>query len=246
VTVLPIVAAVVAIAGTLQSDTALHVVGDVVRVTLTTTIHIVFWTTLVFAIIERTPNLKWSPIRPWTPDELPEPRTRRTSTAELVGETVMAGLFITLILLTPVLKFQTEPDGTAINVLSPWLWDTGFVYVFVALVAGGLAMAFVKHYVRWNPSVAIAAGLISLATASALIWIAASQRVVNPAFAEATGWPAVVPEWIHKGVIVGGAIAILVTAVQTVAGFVTRSWNPADLGSLIGAAVERLPGPPRR
>lgn len=243
----PISAAVVAVTETLKTGaTPASVIGATISVAITTTVHVVFWTTLVFAIIERTPALRWTPLRPWTPDHLPESQSRRQRFADLVAETVLVSLFGAFILLTPVFRFQTDANDDPINPLSPWLWDTGVVYVVVALMAAGLAADYVKYYVPWNGRLAALFGLVNLAPAGLLIWIGAQERLLNPAFAEAAGWPAPVSEWVHKGLIIGGALSVIVTAVQTVVSFVTRAWNRGDLGSLIQNAVRGLPGSPNR
>jgi hypothetical protein len=245
-TVLPIVATVIAVVRAIEGGTVIDVVGGVVGTAITTAVHIVFWTTAVFAVIERTPDLRWTPIRPWTPDALPEQTTGRASAGELVAETVFSGLFLTLVLLSPTLRFQTRPDGTPIGVLSPWLWDTGVVYAFVALVAAGLALSFVRRHVRWNRVVAVVAALTGLGTASLLVWVGAHDRLLNPEFVAAAGWPQDVVRWVHVGLVVTSALAIVVTLVQAVAGFLTRSWQPTDLGAAIRNAVQRLPGPSKR
>jgi hypothetical protein len=245
-TVPPIVAVVIAVVRSVEGRAVGDVIVGVVGVTGTTAVHIVFWTTLLFAGIERTPGLRWTPIRSWTPDALPELPVRRPTIAELIGETVFTGLFVTFILLVPSLRFQTRADGTTINVLSPWLWDTGVVYVFVALVAVGLALSFVRHYVRWSAAVAVMVALTGLATTSLLLWVGANDRLLNPEFVTAAGWPAGVERWTHVGLLIAGSLGVVAVFIHAVVSFVTRSWHPADLGAAIRDALQRLPRRPNR
>jgi len=246
VTVVPLVAAAIAIVRVISGDNALQVVGGVVGVALTTAVHIATWVTLLFAILERIHGARWSPTRMWTPDLLPEPPSRQARTAELIGATVAGGVFLTGILLTPVLPFERDADGHVIGLLSPWLWETGFVYAFVAFAAAGVGFGFVRYYVRWTPLLAIVGALIGVASVGVLIWVATHDTLINPAFAQARGWPTTVTNWINPGVLIAGVISVLVTIGQLVSGFATRSWASADLGAMIRTSVTGIAKPRRR
>jgi HAAS domain-containing protein len=247
VLVVPLVAAVVAVVGALQAGATVgSVIGDVIGVAINTTVHIVFWTTLIFAIIERIPQLRWSRLRPWTPDDLPEAQTRPAAAGELVAGTVMTVLVWTLVLLSPTFRFETDAADKAIPFFSPWLWESGLVYVFIGLGAITLAVDYVKHYVRWNAVVAVLSGLVGLAGASLVVWVGAERRLLNPAFVTAAQWPAEVTTWVHRGLMIAGVLAIVVTVIQTIVSLVTRTWNRGDLGSLIQNSVRGLPGGPNR
>ncbi|MEU7892443.1 permease prefix domain 1-containing protein [Nonomuraea sp. NPDC049152] len=201
-TVVPAVAAAVGLVRTLQGGTALPVIGDTVGAAFTAAVHLAFWTTLVFAIIERTSAPRRTPIRPWTPAALPEPPSRRARYGELVTETVLFVLITTFVLLSPVVSTETDAHGEPIGVLSPWLWETGVVYLFLALVVATLAFSFVRYYARWSVPVAVTGSIADLAAAIMLIWLAATHRVLNPAFVQAAGWPSSVPQWIDTGLVV--------------------------------------------
>jgi hypothetical protein len=209
-------------------------------------VHLATWVTVFFAVLERIHGARWSPSRPWTPDLLPEPPRRRARTAELIGETVTGGVFLTGILLTPVLPLARDADGHVIGLLSPWLWDTGAVYAFVVLVAAGIGFGFVRYYVRWTPLLAIVGALISLATAGVMLWVATHDTLINLAFVEAQSWPSTVFKWINPGLLVAAGITVVVALAQLVSGFANRSWAPADLGSMIRTSVAGFSGPDRR
>lgn len=211
-TIVPAVAAAVGLVRTLQGGTALHVIGDTLGAAFTAGVHIAFWTTLLFVIIERVPALRRAPARSWTPDALPEPPSRRARYGELVTETVLLVLITTFVLLSPVVSTETDAAGDPIGVLSPWLWETGVVHLFIALVVADLGFSFAKYYARWNVPLALAGSLVGVACAITLIWLAANDRVLNPAFAEAAGWPSALPRWINAG-LVAISIGTLVHAV---------------------------------
>lgn len=217
ITVVPTVAAVVGLLRALDGDGASAVAGDAIGAALTAGFHVAFWTTLVFAILERVPTLKPLPIPKWTPAALPEPVGRRTRYAELIAGTVAMVLFTSLILISPVLRLQTDADGDPIGALDPWLWDTGLIYVFVGLLVIALAFNFATYYARPSVPVAVGRAATDIATSLTFIWFAANDHVVNPAFVEAVGWSSDVPRWINGGIVavcIASLLSTLITAVR--------------------------------
>jgi hypothetical protein len=214
ITVVPIVATVVGLLRALDGDSASAIAGDAIGSALTAGFHVAFWTTLVFAILERVPSLKPLPIPKWTPAALPEPVGRRSRYAELIAGTVAMVLFTTFILISPVLRIQTDADGDPIGAIDPWLWDTGLIYVFVGLLIVSLGFNFATYYARPSVPVVVGRAISDIATGLTLIWFAANDHVLNPAFVEAAGWPSDVPKWTN-GAIVAACIASLLSTVIT-------------------------------
>lgn len=217
--VVPAVAGVTGLVRALDGGTALPLLGDVLGAACTAGVHVAFWTTLVFAVVERAPAPRRSPTKPWTPTALPEPPSKRARYGELITETAMLVLFGTFILLSPVVSTRKDANGDPIGLLSPWLWDTGVVYLFLAVVVASLGFSFARHYARWSLPIAITGSLADVASAVALIWLATSDRVLNPAFVEAAGWSSSVPQWTN-GVLVLVSVG---TLVHTVVEAVTRA-----------------------
>ncbi|MFE3452291.1 permease prefix domain 1-containing protein [Nonomuraea sp. NPDC059194] len=202
-TVVPAVAAAVGLMRALHGAPAASVVGDTLGAALTAGLHLAFWTTLVFVIIERTATSRGRPARPWSPAALPDPPpSRRARYGELITLTVVTVLFSTFILLSPVVSTETDADGAAIGLFSPRLWETGVVHLFIALVIASLGFAYARHYIRWSVPFAVAGSLVDLACPLTLIWLAANDRLLNPAFVQAAGWPPSVPRWIGTGLVV--------------------------------------------
>jgi hypothetical protein len=201
-TVVPTVAAAVGLVQIVRGDTVGRVIGESIGAAMTTAVHIAVWTTLAFAVIERTPALRLTANRPWTPAALPAPPSRRARYGELITLTVVTVLVSTLVLLSPVISTEKDANGDPIGVLSPWLWDTGIVYVLIALVIASLGAAYAKHYLRWSVPHAIAGSLIDMASPLLMIWLATTDRVLNPAFVEAVGWPPTAVRWINAGLVV--------------------------------------------
>lgn len=210
--VVPAVAVIVGALRMVQGDTANGVIGGAIGTALTVAVHLVCWTTLGFAVLERGPQW-WRPA-PWTPAALPEPPSRRIRYAELISETVALVLFGSLILLSPTLSIERDADSQPIGVLSPWLWDTGVVYVYLAFVVASLGFSYAKYYLRGGLMMAVTGSLANLVPPAMLIWLAGADRVLNPAFVEAAGWSPDTTRWINIGLIAVAALTILHTLGQ--------------------------------
>lgn len=208
-TVVPIVGTVVGLVGAFEGDSVVGALVDAFGAALTTALHIAFWITLAFAVLERTPIQKRPPARAWTLADLPEPPSRRARLGELIGVSVGFVLFTSLVLLSPILSPASDADGSPISALNPWLWDSGVIYLFIALVVLSLAVAFVRYYARWSVPLAIGGWLVDLASPLLLIWLAANDKVVNPAFLDAMGWSSTAHEWINRGLTIVGILSIL-------------------------------------
>ncbi len=134
VTIVPIVAAAVGLVQVARGGPVGPMIGTTVGAAITTTVHIFFWTTLAFVAIERTRAVRAPLTGPWTPALLPVQPSRLARFGELMAETVALVLFGSLLLLAPRFSPKSDADGNPINILSPWLWESGFVYVFIGLV----------------------------------------------------------------------------------------------------------------
>lgn len=213
-TVVPIVAAVVAIVGVFDGDNFGTIVGETIGSVITTSVHIAAWVTLLFAILERTGG-RWSPAQGWKLSDLPAPPSRRARYGELIAESVFTVAFAAFVVLSPSFSLEKDPSGNPIPVLDPWLWDTGVVWVFLALVVAALGFSFARHYAKWRLSVEVAGALVRIAPSVILIWLAANDHVINPAFIASVGWPETATRWIAPGLMIAGAMGIVSTIYDT-------------------------------
>jgi hypothetical protein len=245
--VLPIVAGVVGLVRVAEGASAGAVITTVLGATITAGVHICFWTTLLFVLIERRPAPRPAPAKPWTPAALPDPQpSRRARFGEVVGEAVVLVLAVTFTLISPRLRIQTDAAGDPIGVLSPWLWETGMVYVLSVLAIARLGLSVAKHYSRWNLPLAVARPVVDLACAAVILALYAADRFLNPAFVEAAGWPSSAMRWVGIGLGVALVVELVRAVVELVAGISTRSWAASDIGGLLRRSVDALPGPRRR
>lgn len=213
-TVVPIVAVIVAIVSVFDGAKFGTIVGETIGSAITTAVHIAAWVTLIFAVLERT-GARWSPSQQWSLADLPAPPSRRARYGELIAESVFTVAFAAFIVLSPSFSLEKDASGNPIPVLDPWLWDNGVVYVFVALVVAGLGFSFARHYSKWRLPVEIAGAAVRLAPSVILIWLAANDHVINPAFIVSVGWPEAATRWIAPGLMIGGALGIFSTLYDT-------------------------------
>lgn len=128
----------VAIAQALTGAGIGEIIGQVVVVVLSVIVHLSFWTTLVFFVLERTgadTGVKWSV------DQLPEDAHDGTGRADLIVSLVMLALFAGAVLWDQ-LRGWAPSDGAPLSILNPELWPWGIGALLVLLVAeAALAVA---------------------------------------------------------------------------------------------------------
>jgi len=157
-------------------------------------LHIFFWVTLTFAAFERFDAMRdardeiTGAAGHWTVDRLPPLERDRVSAGETVGEVVT--ILITLgglLFVNGVLRL-TDASG-AIPFLNPDLpaWWLPFLVGTLLVLAGISVVVFFVG--RWTIPLAIAYAVADLAFAIPLIAVSLAGFLVNPAFAEAIGWP---------------------------------------------------------
>ena len=241
--VLPAVAGAVGLVQVIQGETAGAVITTTLGATITTGVHIVFWTTLLFVLIERTSLRRPTPTESWTPAALPDPQPRRRAQfGELVGEAVALVLVVAFVLVSPLLGIRTDAAGEPIGILSPWLWETGVVYLLLLLAIARLGLSFAKYYTRWNLPLAVARAVVDVACVAAVLGLHSADRLLNQAFVEAAGWPPSAMRWVGIGLGVALVVVLVRTGYELIAGISTRSWLAADVGGLLRRSVDALPG----
>ncbi|HKT01017.1 MAG TPA: permease prefix domain 1-containing protein [Rugosimonospora sp.] len=236
-TVLPTVAVAIAVAQTVAGATAATVLSRTTGTTITVGVHLAFWTTLAFATIERTHAV---PARTWTPADLPPSPAPRARLGGLLAGTLFLGLFTTFVLLSPTISTQRDAAGKPIGILSPWLWHTGMVYLYLAFAITGLGFTFAEPHLRWTIPAALTRIVVDAVCPTILIYVAVTHRVLNPAFVSAAGWPTPATRWTTVGLTILGTATLLRTAVQLAAGIRRRTWVTPNWNTLIHTAVDEI------
>lgn len=190
--VLPVVAAAYFVIQLLVGAERGGLIGSTVAVVLSLIVHLGFWTTLVFAIAERTgtsmKNIPTFDRGPFDPDRLPSVVTNTgTGRSDLIASLVVL-LLVPFALVwqqfTPIIGDSDEP----LPILAPALWSFWLPYLIVMMVlAAGFAVALYRTG-RWTwPLVAVNA-VLSLAVAIPFAVLMATGELLNPEFVDALGW----------------------------------------------------------
>lgn len=205
--VVPCAAVGVAIAEGISGASFGSIVGTVVTTSLAVAVNLGFWTTAVFAVVERTVGDAGAGLNPWDVDRLPEPRPSGAGLGEMVASLVFLGIAAGAVLWDHAVGFTMPDTGERVSFLDPALWPgwIGYLLVVIALDALLAVAVYARH--RWTFGLAVANALLNLAFAVPAIWLLTEGRLVNDAaFPELLG-PDGAEAAAVLGVIVGFAIA---------------------------------------
>ncbi|PPK66413.1 hypothetical protein V5P93_002557 [Actinokineospora auranticolor] len=186
VTVVPGVAVAVGLMRALSDKTF---VVESLTAALHTTVHIGFWTTLVFALISCKP-------RSWAPEKLPAKPTRRARYTELVTQTAITVWFVAFLLYA---REWLDPRFNSV------------LYLFMALVIATLGFSFAAHYARWSIPLAVARAATEVACSTILLWLASTDHVVK-----AGVWEPDLVNAVHTGLTILACVSYLHTVIEGV------------------------------
>ena len=191
--IVPIAAAVgVTIAQLIASAPVSEIIGQVIVVVIGAFVHVGFWVTVVFVILERTgTDAQVS----WTPDQLPEPRETGASRGDLIASLVVLGIitaalmwdhFVGLARIAPsglgeFVSGSLSGDTVAVPVLNPGLWPLwyGALFVVIALEAALAIAVFARH--GWTQAFAAVNTVLAVSAATLLLVPLMAGQLVNPA-----------------------------------------------------------------
>lgn len=182
--VLPFVAFAVALGQTLSDAGLGATVGSTVGATITVGVHLVFWTTLVFAVLERTTTPAEAGIQPWDLDRLPEAGSGRPLFGEMVVTIVFmvlsAGLVVWDHLVGLAWVKGAGHAGEWMPVLDPALWPWWIGALFVAMAATAALSVAVWARGRWSYPLATVNAVLNVVVAGVTVWLLAEDRLFNP------------------------------------------------------------------
>ncbi len=158
-------------------------------------VHLFFWITITFAAMERFDAMREAregiaaATGTWNVDRLPALPRDRVSASETVGEVLTTILTIGGILLLNSAAWFTDDAGEVITLFNPELWNLWMPALLVILAALAILQVVVFLVGRWTIPFAIGYTILELAFAIPVVILALSGSLINPAFAEAVGWP---------------------------------------------------------
>ena len=179
--VIPTAGLGVALARTLTGSDVGEIIGGTVVTLMTVALHVVFWTTLIFVVVERG----WDrgarrPFTEWTVDQLPEPRPQGVGFGDMVASLVFLAITAGALIWDQVIGFVPTEPGLAFLNPALWPWWVGGLFVLMALEG---ALAVVVYLFRgWTWSLAIVNAVIALAVAIPALVLLAQGMLINPEF----------------------------------------------------------------
>lgn len=197
----PIAAVGVALGQTLNGESFGTIVGTVASVVLSVVVHLCFWVTLVFALVERYAGRRGSgPIVPWSLDQLPEKRETGAGLSDMIASLVFLGLMVGLVLWDQLVGWPVG-GGESLPFLHPDLWPWWIAGLFVVMVVEAILAVVVHAKGRWTMGLAVVNALLNLVIVVPALWLMSSGMLVNPDF-----FPALIPE---DGAEVGTVLSVL-------------------------------------
>ncbi|KRA24363.1 hypothetical protein ASD65_07940 [Microbacterium sp. Root61] len=198
--VVPIAAVGITLGEVLSGGDIGEIVAAAIGGLLTVALHVAFWVTLIFAILERTADA--APERrgaakdalnvTWSLDRLPEPRAKGLGRADLIATLVFLGLaagaiiwdrFIGLAWIGENSSRVLDPSSWApIPVLNPDLWPWWIAGLFVLMAAEAALAIAIYVRGRWTWTFAVLNALIAVAVAVPALVLLLTDRLLNPAF----------------------------------------------------------------
>lgn len=217
--VLPIVVVVATLLESLDSGDAGSVVGEAVTAAITVAVHMAFWTTAVFAVLERTGVARKDLGGTWSPADLPDVDPGW----QTPGQVAAAIVWPVLVIVALVLQQFTLTDRP---VLDPGNWTFWWPVLIAVLVAECVyAVWLFRRGVR-SHTVTLVNAALALAFSGVVIWLLATERFFNPAFVDGLDWGDLDPlaTLTRIGVVV--AVVVAVWDIADVAVKVQRTRRP--------------------
>jgi hypothetical protein len=191
--VLPCSFAGIIIAQLLVQDNAGSAILSAFATTLTVAVHLCFWSTLIFAIIERKEGRSepgWKPDRlAWSLDSLPElPSRSRDTIFETALGAVMLALFAAAIVWQQFYSVFENAAGNPVPLLNPELWSFWLPYFLFLLALEAVFLVVTYRTGTWTWGAAWANVALNLLFAVPAVWLVLGGALFNPEFMNKLGW----------------------------------------------------------
>ena len=171
----------VALGAAVDVDPCGEIVGSVVVTGMSVAVHLAFWTTLVFAVVERTTSRRDQVLNPWTVDKLPEKQDCGRGVGELVTALLMLALAAGAVLWDHTRGFVLTGQSDE-SFLDPSLWPVWTAGLFVLIGAQALLAVTVFAHRGWNLPLAAVNALLNAVLVVGVAVLYAQDRLVNPQF----------------------------------------------------------------
>ncbi len=166
-------------------------VGEVVSATLVAAlmvaVQVSFWTTAVFAVIERVAPDAMGDDHEWTPDDLPEVTTGSISLGDIAMTVVVSAITIAAMFWQRGSTLVTD-DGEPVPILEPDNWSFWWPFLIALLVAEAAFAVAAFRRGRWTPVSFVPYAAVQLVATAAVLWLLSQDRFLNPEFVARLDW----------------------------------------------------------
>jgi hypothetical protein len=222
--IVPIVGIVLAAVSLASGEGYAGALVDGIGAAWNVAVHLAFWVTVAFILVERVDAMREArdeitgALGHWTVDRLPALPANRVTAGDTVGEVVSTLISIGGIFFLNGASWFHDASGDVIPLFNPEVW--GFwMPILIALLASMAGVQIVIFLVgRWTTPLAFANAVIHVAFSVPAVALALTGSLVNPAFADALGWPPL-DDANGPAMLAIAAGAVLVTAWEIFDGF---------------------------
>ena len=209
-TVLPIVVTITVVVKIVEGAGFGPIIGAAISSAITVGAHLAFWTTAVFALIERTGVTRGDlPLRhEWKPADLPKYEPGFLTPSQLIPNLVWPVLLIVALILQQF-AFTDEP------VLNPANWSFWWPFLIVVLILECAYAVWLFRRRAWTHTVTAANAALALLTAAPVVWLLATDRFLNPAYLDSLGWGTDQHRWLTWTIIAVTVIGVLFDVADT-------------------------------
>ncbi|MDN3443221.1 permease prefix domain 1-containing protein [Microbacterium sp. APC 3901] len=155
-----------------------EIIGTAVVAALGSIVHVGFWVTLVFFVLERTgadTGVKWSV------DQLPEPTQSGAGRADAIASIVFLVLGAGAVFWDAFFGFFPT-EGAPIALLNPALWPWGITFLLALFVAEALLAVAVYAQRRWTIGTAVVNTALAVVFAAWSLTLLVQGELLNPEF----------------------------------------------------------------
>lgn len=155
-----------------------EIIGSSIGVGFSVVLHVAFWVTLVFAVLDRTgadTGLRWDV------SQLPEPQHPAAGRAELIASLVLLSITAGALLWDRFVGLVWL-NGQALPILNPQLWPWSATGMFILLGAQAALAIGIFAVGRWNALFAIMNTAIAALFISLSLTLLGRGELFNPEF----------------------------------------------------------------
>jgi len=166
----------VAIGAAIAGENVGGIIGAMIPVGIGAFVHIGFWTTMVFAVLERTGSD--APMPEWDVDQLPELHTKSVVIGDVIATVVLAAVLAGSVVWDRVIGWGSDQ----VHVLADDLWPVAATALFLGLALTIVVALLALRAGRWTLPLAVAnaaIALIFLVGSLMLIW---QNQMLDPEF----------------------------------------------------------------